>query len=218
MKRLFLNSAARPSLFAAILLPTLVIASGSSSTLASVTDDAGSPLARRDRLAAAEPFAAPAPAADSTPLAPSAVALDLPLGAQRYLHEIPFGTTIEEVGNRHDVDPLLIAAVAEAESNFRVDAISPKGALGLMQLMPVHVETGVEPFDPQVNLELGAALLAELSVRFDGRLELALAAYHAGPGAVERFGGVPPYRSTERYVERVLEIYLEHYTQIVAGS
>lgn len=218
MKRLFLTSAARPSLLAAILLPTLVIASASSSTLASVPDDAGSRLARRDRLGAAEPFAGPAPVTDSTALALPAVRLDLPLGAQRYLHEIPFGTTIEEVGNRHAVDPLLIAAVAEAESSFRVDAVSPKGALGLMQLMPVHVVGGVEPFDPESNLELGAALLAELSARFDGRLELALAAYHAGPGAVERFGGVPPYRSTERYVERVLEIYLEHYTQIVAGS
>jgi peptidoglycan DL-endopeptidase CwlO len=143
---------------------------------------------------------------------------DLPLGTQQYLHRIPFGELIESAGERHGVDPLLIAAVAEAESNFRVDAVSPKGALGLMQLMPVHVDSGVEPFDPAANLELGAALLANLSTRFEGELDLALAAYHAGPGAVDRFGGVPPYRSTERYIERVLEIYLEHYSQIVNGS
>jgi soluble lytic murein transglycosylase-like protein len=216
MKRLFLTSVARPSLLAAMLLPTLLIAGSSRETQASVgalfrhpaPSAVGLGALSLDDATLAELAAAGADDALSAP----------PLGAQRYLHEIPFGATIEEVGHRHGVDPLLIAAVAEAESNFRVDAVSPKGALGLMQVMPMHVDDGVEPFDPEVNLELGAALLAELTSRFDGRLELALAAYHAGPGAVQRFGGVPPYRSTERYVERVLEIYLEHYSQIVSES
>jgi len=216
MKRLFLTSAARPSLFAAMLLPTLLIAGSSRETQASV----GAPF--RDSAPAAAALAAlsidDALALDLDTVGADAALAAPPFGAERYLERIPFGATIEEVGGRHGVDPLLIAAVAEAESSFRVDAVSPKGALGLMQLMPVHVDDGVEPFDPEVNLELGTALLAELTERFDGRLELALAAYHAGPGAVDRFGGVPPYRSTERYVERVLEIYLEHYSQIVAES
>lgn len=207
MKRLLLASWARPSLLAAILLPTLAIASAGRSTLGSVRGLAD-PLPSVQDTSTATLAAPPSPAA-------GAVSLDVPLGTQRHLHGMPYGELIESAADRHGVDPLLVAAVAEAESNFRVDAVSPKGALGLMQLMPVHVDDGVEPFDPAANLELGAALLAELTSRFDGDLELALAAYHAGPGAVDRFRGVPPYRSTERYVERVLEIYLEHYSQIV---
>jgi soluble lytic murein transglycosylase-like protein len=206
MKRLFLASWARPSLLAAILLPTLAIASAGRSTLDSLREPAAPSSAEE---------AAPAATLVVPPVAATDASLDLPLGAERYLRRIPYGDLIESAAERHGVDPLLVAAVAEAESNFRVDAVSPKGALGLMQLMPVHVDDGVEPFDPEANLELGAALLAELSSRFDGDLELALAAYHAGPGAVDRFRGMPPYRSTERYVERVLEIYLEHYSQIV---
>lgn len=207
MKRLLLASWARPSLLAAILLPTLAIASAGRSTLASVRG-----------LADPYPAAEIGPSSDLAmpPIeVPGASGFDAPLGAQSYLHGIPFGELIESAAERHGVDPLLVAAVAEAESSFRVDAVSPKGALGLMQLMPVYVDAGVEPFDPAANLELGAALLAELTSRFDGDLQLALAAYHAGPGAVDRFRGMPPYRSTERYVERVLEIYLEHYSQIV---
>lgn len=210
MKRLLLASWARPSLFAAILLPTLAIASAGRSTLASVRELA-------DSYPASE--IAPSSALAAPPIeAPGASGFDPPLGTERYLHRLPYGELIESAAERHGLDPLLVAAVAEAESNFRVDAVSPKGALGLMQLMPMHVEDGVEPFDPAANLELGAALLAELSSRFDGDLELALAAYHAGPGAVDRFRGMPPYRSTELYVERVLEIYLEHYTQIVENG
>jgi soluble lytic murein transglycosylase-like protein len=207
MKRLLLASWARPSLLAAILLPTLAIASAGRSTLGSVGTLAD-PYPADGGTSAATLAALPIAAAGASDL-------DLPLGAQRYLHGIPYGELIESAAERHGLDPLLVAAVAEAESNFRVDAVSPKGALGLMQLMPIHVDDGVEPFDPAANLELGAALLAELTSRFDGDLELALAAYHAGPGAVDRFRGMPPYRSTERYVERVLEIYLEHYSQIV---
>lgn len=207
---------ARPSLLAVLLLPLLFVIGAGSSGSALATSAAG--------LDVTYPQSAPtAPRGDPRRVALGAVAvstaaIDPILGAQPYLHAIPFGATIASVGARHAVDPLLIASVAEAESSFRVDAVSPKGALGLMQVMPFHIDSGMEPFDPEVNLELGAALLAELSVRFDGRLDLALAAYHAGPGAVDRYRGVPPYSSTQRYVTRVLEIYLEHYAQLVGES
>ncbi len=128
----------------------------------------------------------------------------------RYLLALPYGAEIRAAARSHSLDSLLIASVVEAESSFRADAVSPKGALGLMQLMPLHFEEGQEPFDPEVNLMLGARYLAELEQRFDGDLELALAAYHAGPGAVERWGGIPPYRETHRYVGRVLSLYRRH--------
>lgn len=132
----------------------------------------------------------------------------------RYLARLPFGPQMTTVARSHRVDGLLLAAVVEAESSFRRDAVSEKGALGLMQLMPPHFEEGSDPFDPAVNLDHGARLLAGLERQFDGDLTLALAAYHAGPGAVARWGGVPPYRDTRRYVERVLAIYQEHHENL----
>lgn len=206
----------RPSVLGVLLLPMLVVVGAGSSSSALET----SPAALDS---AAQPVAGAPLRAPSSPLRAARAAITPPatdslLFEQRYLRDIPFGATIAAVGARYDVDPLLIASVAEAESSFRVDAVSPKGALGLMQVMPFHIDDDVEPFDPEVNLELGASLLAELSARFDGRLDLALAAYHAGPGAVERYHGVPPYASTQRYVERVLEIYLEHYAELAGES
>ncbi len=134
----------------------------------------------------------------------------------RYLTSLPFGAQIRDAARRASLDGLLIASVVEAESSFRSDAISSKGAMGLMQLMPLHFEEGQEPFDPELNLRLGTRYLAELKQRFDGDLELALAAYHAGPGAVERWGGVPPYQETHRYVGRVLSLYERHRAYLAA--
>jgi soluble lytic murein transglycosylase-like protein len=103
------------------------------------------------------------------------------------------------------VDPKLVAAVAWTESGFRGDAVSGAGAQGLMQLMPATAAgLGVDPRDPRQNLEGGARYLAEQLDRF-GRVDLALAAYNAGPGAVARHGGIPPYPETRAYVDRVLE-------------
>ena len=85
-----------------------------------------------------------------------------------------------------------------------------------MQLMPLHFApsdpaiAAIDPLDPTVNLNLGARYLRDLRKRYDGDLELALAAYHAGPGTIDRFGGFPPYRETEAYVGRVLRLYSEH--------
>lgn len=199
----------RCSLLGVVLLPLLLVVGAGSSGSALENASAGDRNALSPRLTAR-------PVNDGFLRGPASI--DPILSAQQYVHGIPFGETIADVGARYEVDPLLIASVAEAESSFRVDAVSPKGALGLMQVMPYHVEDGVEPFDPAVNLELGTELLAELSSRYGGRLDLALAAYHAGPGAVERYRGVPPYASTQRYVERVLEIYLDHYAQLVGES
>lgn len=131
----------------------------------------------------------------------------------RYLESVPFAREIRVAAKRYGVDSLLLASIVEAESSFRPDAVSNKGALGLMQLMPLHfdpVDPTLDPFDPTVNLDYGARYLRDLRKRYDGDLELALAAYHAGPGTIDRFGGFPPYRETHAYVGRVLKLYSEH--------
>jgi len=110
---------------------------------------------------------------------------------------------------RHGLDPDLVVAVASVESGFRPEAVSPKGALGLMQLMPKTAEAlGVEnALDPVQNLDGGARYLGQLLTLYGGDLTRALAAYNAGEGAVHRHGGVPPYRETRAYVKKVIERY-----------
>lgn len=113
---------------------------------------------------------------------------------------------VARAAKRFDLDPDLIRAVIAQESAGRTDAVSGKGAKGLMQLMDGTArEMGVrDPFDPEQNVHGGARYLRHLLDRFQGNLELALASYNAGPAAVERHGGIPPYPETERYVERVI--------------
>lgn len=146
------------------------------------------------------------------------------LTTDRYLAGLPFGSEIGGAARRYNLDSLLLASIVEAESGFRPDAVSNKGALGLMQLMPLHFpasDPAVEapdPLDPKVNLDLGARYLRDLRRRYDGDLELALAAYHAGPGTIDRFGGFPPYRETQVYVGRVLQLYSEHRREADAAA
>ncbi|MBP6199975.1 MAG: lytic transglycosylase domain-containing protein, partial [Nitrospira sp.] len=107
------------------------------------------------------------------------------------------------------LDPALLQAVIKVESNFNSDAVSSKGAIGLMQLMPLtaaalHV---LDPFDPKDNIHAGAALLRRLLNRFDGDLSLALAAYHIGETRVRQTLGTPALPATQLYVERVLGHY-----------
>ena len=119
-----------------------------------------------------------------------------------------YDALIERAARRHGLPPALVKAVVKAESNFQPTAVSEKGARGLMQLMPDTADDlGVQDaFAPEENVLGGARYLREMYDRF-GDWQNALAAYNAGPGAVDRFGGVPPYAETQEYVERVLHYY-----------
>jgi soluble lytic murein transglycosylase-like protein len=121
------------------------------------------------------------------------------LNTQSYLSEI------EQAALATGVDQALIRAIIHAESAYQSDAVSPKGAQGLMQLMPqtARMLQVSDPFNPAKNIDGGARYLADLLDQFDGDVTLAAAAYNAGPGAVEKYGGVPPYEETREYVRRV---------------
>lgn len=131
---------------------------------------------------------------------------------RKLLNDLPFGNAMVRAAERHEVDGLLLAAVVQTESRFRPTAVSPRGAVGLMQVLPTTgAMYGAEDLsDPHVNLDVGSRYLGRLLRDYDGDLELALAAYNAGPAAVERYGGVPPFRETRDYVKRVLRRYEEH--------
>ncbi len=113
---------------------------------------------------------------------------------------------IQQAAVQNGIDPRLFEALVSAESDFNPQAVSPAGAMGLSQLMPATARgLGVtDPFDPWQNLQGGAKYLSQMMRQFGGDVRLALAAYNAGPGAVQRHGGVPPFAETQTYVERVL--------------
>jgi soluble lytic murein transglycosylase len=117
----------------------------------------------------------------------------------------PLEGAVERIAAEHALSPELIRSVIEVESNYNPYAVSPKGALGLMQLIPATARRfGVaDVFDPIDNIRGGARYLSYLLTLFNGNYPLALAAYNAGEGAVARYGGVPPYAETRQYVERV---------------
>ena len=128
---------------------------------------------------------------------------------------------IERAGARHGVDPRLIHAVIWRESNYRNDVTSPRGAAGLMQLIPATARRfGCRNMrDPEANVEAGTRLLRYLLVRFDGNVRLALAGYNAGEGNVDRYNGVPPFNETQQYVRLVIERYgRTHHPVRVAAS
>ncbi len=120
-----------------------------------------------------------------------------------------FHATVDEKARQHDIDPQLVNAVIRVESNWNPYAVSRKGALGLMQLMPSTAALlGVaNPFDPIENIDGGVRYLKHMIERFNGNLTLALAAYNAGPKLVEKKGMVPSIPETVAYVKRVLEYY-----------
>lgn len=113
---------------------------------------------------------------------------------------------VSAASDRHQVDADLIASVIRAESGFRPHALSPKGAQGLMQLMPQTASRlGVaDPFQPEANIDGGTRYLRDLLIRYHDDIPKALAAYNAGPERVERYGGLPPFRETHAYVARVI--------------
>lgn len=115
---------------------------------------------------------------------------------------------IEEAANNHNIDPDLLDALVQAESNYKPDAVSSKRAMGLTQLMPATARAlGVQdPFDPAQNLNGGARYLSQM-LRTHGSLEHALAAYNAGPGNVAKYGGIPPFAETQEYVRKVMGLY-----------
>ena len=132
----------------------------------------------------------------------------------------PFAAIIDAVSVRHGVNPALVYALIEVESAYQQAARSPKGAMGLMQLMPSTARRYAvsDPFDPTANIEAGTRHLKSLLDRYDivscerngaqrERCRWALAAYNAGEGPVRKFGGVPPYPETRRYVAKVLELF-----------
>ena len=120
------------------------------------------------------------------------------------LSSVPYADLIDTIATRHGVDPQLVRAVIQVESAYQVSARSRKGAMGLMQLMPQTARQYAvkNPYDPKANIEAGIKHLRSLLQRFE--LSVALAAYNAGVEAVERFGGIPPYRETREYVSHVL--------------
>jgi soluble lytic murein transglycosylase-like protein len=126
---------------------------------------------------------------------------------------------ISAAANKYGVDPALLAGLVKAESNFNPKAQSGVGAKGLTQLMDATASgLGVtNPFDVQQSLDGGAKFLGGLLKQFHGDQSLALAAYNAGPGAVQKYGGIPPYQETQRYVPKVLG-YATQFRRIIATA
>jgi len=118
----------------------------------------------------------------------------------------PFNDEIRQASERHKVDEALLHAVIEVESGYRPNAESPRGAMGLMQLMPATAAqySLKDPFDPNTNIDTGARHLRKLIDKFG--IERGLAAYNAGEGVVHKFGGIPPYPETRNYVSRILKL------------
>lgn len=140
-----------------------------------------------------------------------------PKGALAMAAGLPFAALVSAAAAEHALPEALLHAVIRAESNYNPAAVSPKGAMGLMQLMPATArELGVvDAHDPAANIRGGAQYLKQLLGMFDNNTELAVAAYNAGPGAVQRSGGgIPPYAETRRYVPRVMD----HFHRLQAAA
>jgi len=115
---------------------------------------------------------------------------------------------VRDAARRSGLPPEFVESVAQVESGFRPGTVSPKGALGVMQLMPATARTlGADPYDTAQNIDAGTRLLRELLLKYDGDVIKALAAYNAGEGAVDKYQGMPPYNETRWYVKKVIDAY-----------
>lgn len=148
--------------------------------------------------APAQPATSPAPAPGPAPLKPA--------NPQTFdAHQV-----VRAAAARAGLPPSFVESVAKTESGFDVSAVSPKGAVGVMQLMPATAKAlGADPTDPAQNIDAGARLLRELLIKYDGDVVKALAAYNAGEAAVDHYQGVPPYQETQHYVNTVVRDYLK---------
>ena len=147
-----------------------------------------------ERIPAPEtPAAAPAPPSQPAPVVKPSSPRDL----------------VRAAADHAGLPPAFVESVAKVESGFQPQAVSPKGAIGVMQLMPSTAQSlGADPHDPEQNIEAGARLLRDLLLKYDGDVVKALSAYNAGEGAVDRYHGMPPYSETQQYVNRVVREYL----------
>lgn len=141
-------------------------------------------------------------------------------GRRELLRRLPFGAILAAAGERNHVDALLLAAVVEMESQFAPHAVSPEGALGLMQLLPsTGRDYGVKNLlDPYANVDAGSRYLRALLDRFQRRQDLAIAAYNTGPEVVARYGCVPPFRETQGFVKKVLGRYAQHLVRVPVAT
>jgi len=118
-------------------------------------------------------------------------------------------TLLRDAARRTGLPPALVESVARVESNLRPEAVSPKGALGVMQLMPATARAlEANPHDTAQNIDAGARLLRDLLIKYDGDVVKALSAYNAGSGAVDRYRGMPPFAETQDYVDKVIRAYV----------
>jgi soluble lytic murein transglycosylase-like protein len=148
-----------------------------------------------------EEFVAPPPAPPAPPPAPPMVQAPLPARDWR--------TLVHDAALRTGLPPAFVESVARVESAMQPEAVSPKGAVGVMQLMPSTARAlSADPRDPAQNINAGARLLRDLLIKYDGDVVKALSAYNAGVGAVERYRGMPPYAETQNYVDKVIRTYL----------
>jgi soluble lytic murein transglycosylase-like protein len=176
-------------------------------------------LAEASAVGTATPALGEATALSPTATAATATTAAVPATTASATGAVPYQSLIEESCARYGVDPALLAGLIEQESHFDPTVGSPAGAQGLTELMPeTAASLGVtDPHDPAQSIDAGARLLSEKLAEFGGDPELALAAYNAGSGAVQQYGGIPPYPETQEYVKKVLG-YAAGYATAFGGA
>ncbi len=137
---------------------------------------------------------------------------ELPARIRRNFSTTEYDPIIRKATEKYDVDFSLVKAVIEAESGFDPEAVSKKGAKGLMQIMPGNFQSlsVQDPFNPAQNIMGGVKYLQELMRRYENKLHLVLAAYNAGPEAVDQYRQIPPYEETQNYVKKVMKLYKQY--------